>query len=440
MPHCTVISFIAGAANRAVANHASYAAAFRYHHQVVRYEGGARGDRLYTLHKYECLLELMQRGSERDIILLLAERVAIVNHAPVDQFISDRDYLFVAVCGAEPMTGFQVWRNTLASRAIVTELAARCRLGGVVFLGEAKLLSQFESIPWHSTVAGLYVAMHTAPNVEPRWSAVPTFAVCAEDAADGPVEQEGAPRFWDALLAHVEGCGRRAGPYLTWADDADGTVSERAVFNPGRPIAFVTLYTREIRAYGRIAEKNFVDYCNRHGYTLYVHRAIPSETGLKASGNWFKPWLLHAYLARHEWVIWLDADVLINNQALRIEGFLSRADRLLARDIGQWSINSGIMGFRHTPENFAMLAELMAVISALPDTSTVYSANGDQHHFIEVMSKYGVLDVANTWSPVAINTPWFFRQKDSLMVHYFGMWVEMRALMMEFDERERLLS
>jgi len=436
MPHGTVISVIEGAANRASANHASYAAAFRYTHEVVSYVGGARGGRLCALHKYECLLDQMQRGGEGDVVLLLTDQVAIVSPVSIDQLLSDRDYLLVVVRGTEPMTGFQIWRNTARSRAIVDEIAARCRLGGGGFPGEAALLSELGPLPWHSTIGDLHVAMHTAPNVEPRWRLVPTFAVCNEDPTEGLVERESAPRFWDALLAHIARCRRDAAPYLAWRDDGDS--AERVVFNPARRIAFVTLYTPEVRAYGQIAEQNFRAYCERHGYTLYVHRAVPAETGLKASGNWLKPWLLHAYLASHEWVIWLDADVLINNQALRIERLLTGADRLMARDIGQWPFNSGIVGFRRTASNLSMLVDLMETINRLPDISTVYAVNGDQYYFIEAMKRHGLLDETKIWSPIVINTPWFFRQGDSFMVHYFGMWAESRALMMEWDEVERL--
>ena len=165
--------------------------------------------------------------------------------------------------------------------------------------------------------------------------------------------------------------------------------AERSTYNPGRPIALMTLYTPNIGSYARVAERNFRRYCDTHGYTLYVHRDIPAEIGLNATGNWFKPWLLHAYLQHHEWVVWLDADVLIADQQKALAPLLEGRDWLLAHDLGQWAFNSGVMAFRRTERNDAMLRDMMTTIAALHDRSSVYASDGDQLHFIRAMERDG---------------------------------------------------
>ncbi|WP_231636411.1 MULTISPECIES: galactosyl transferase GMA12/MNN10 domain protein [Burkholderia] len=396
---------------------------------------GPRGHQVHALHKYECLLDTLSKTADGHIVLVLNEHAAIVSLVPLDALIGDRDHLLISTSGEVPQPNVQIWRNCAATRERVVEIVMQCKLGGRPFPGERRLLSRLHSLPWHASIDGMCAVMHTGPNVDPRWRVLPTFAISIEDETHSPVEMGVVPRFLSTLVAHIDDCMTGVRPYFAF-DWSDGIPSEeRSTYNPGRPIAFVTLYTPEISTYAHIAEKNFRRYCEQHGHTLYVHRATPPEIGLSGTGNWLKPWLLHAYLAHHEWVIWLDADVLIGNQTLRIEPLLAGKDRLLARDIGQWPFNSGVMGFRRTDANRAMLSDLMNTINALPDRSNVYAGNGDQYYFIAAMKEHGLLDATEIQSPLAINTPWFFKQRDSFIVHYFGMWTEMRALMMDCDER-----
>ncbi|KVD40521.1 galactosyl transferase GMA12/MNN10 domain protein [Burkholderia ubonensis] len=438
MDQCTVLSFIHESASCAITNHARYAKAYSYAHEIVDASDGPRGPQVHALHKYERLLEIMQRKPDAHIVLVLTEHAAIVRPVPLDQLIGNRDYLLTSTSGEAPQPNIQFWRNTATSRSLIMDIVTRCKLGGHPFAGEARLLAELDSIPWHATVDGLCVAMHTGPNIDPRWSVVPTFAISVDGDAQSPIEMGSVPRFRNALFTHLDECTDHARSCFSfdWSDNIPP--DERSTFNPGQSIAFVTLYTPEISTYAHVAEKNFRQYCERHDHTLYVHREIPGEIGLSGTGNWIKPWLLHAYLAHHEWVIWLDADVLIGNHALRIEPLLDGTDRLLARDIGQWPFNSGVMGFRRTDANLAMLSDLMSTINALPDRSSVYAGNGDQYYFIQALKEHGLLDNAGIRSPLTINTPWFFSRPDSFIVHYFGMWTQMRALMMDRDERARL--
>lgn len=382
----------------------------------------------------------MHRTPDAHIVLLLTEHAAIVRPVPLSHLIGDRDFLLISTSGEAPQPNIQIWRNTATSRSRLADVVMQCKLGGQSFTGEARLLAQLDSVPWHATIDGLCAAMYTGPNIDPRWSVVPTFAISVDDETHSPVDMGSIPRFRDTLFAHIDECmgGARSYFAIDWSDSIP--LDERSTFSPGRSIAFVTLYTPEIDVYAHIAEMNFRQYCELHGHTLHVHRAIPPEIGLSGTGNWIKPWLLHAYLAHHEWVIWLDADVLIGNHALQIEPLLEGRDRLLARDIGQWPFNSGVMGFRRTHANLAMLSDLMHTITALPDRSSVYAGNGDQYYFIEAMKRHGLLDNTEIRSLLAINTPWFFSCRDSFIVHYFGMWPQMRALMMDRDECARLAS
>ena len=55
-------------------------------------------------------------------------------------------------------------------------------------------------------------------------------------------------------------------------------------------------------------------------------------------------------------------------------------------------------------------------------------------YFIEAMNRAGLLDEGTVLGTTAFNTPWMMRRPDSFIVHYYGMWTELRALMMAHDD------
>ncbi|MCX4159625.1 MULTISPECIES: hypothetical protein [Paraburkholderia] len=138
-------------------------------------------------------------------------------------------------------------------------------------------------------------------------------------------------------------------------------------------------------------------------------------------------------MQHHDWVFWLDADVLVTDLQRRLEPMLKNKDYLLAHDVGGWKFNSGVMGFRSTAQNREMLRRLMADITVLADKSSVYASNGDQFYFIRAMERALLLDEQAITDLVSINTPWMLRRPDSFVVHYYGMWPEMRAMLMAHD-------
>ena len=106
--------------------------------------------------------------------------------------------------------------------------------------------------------------------------------------------------------------------------------------------------------------------------------------------------------------MWLDADVLIADQQKALAPLLEGRDWLLAHDLGQWAFNSGVMAFRRTERNDAMLRDMMTTIAALHDRSSVYASDGDQLHFIRAMERDGQLDGEGVADLVSFNTPHCF--------------------------------
>lgn len=429
-----VVSHFRRQAAASLVNHRRYAAMHGYRHAFVDATAMPAQPQWQLLYKYETLLNTLRRVQTDELVLLLGEDAAIVDPMPLDTLMTGRDRLLVRTSSHDlPQVDVQVWRNTQAVREMLHVLLTRCRLGGEPVYAEAELFSGEETLHYTTLIDGACPVMQAGYNFDPQWSRHGTFAISIDDVPQDPRRKGATARFRDVLVDHINRRRAAGQPLFSFPEHALAETAERSTCNPGCPIALVTLYTPNIGVYGRMAEHSFRRYCEAHGYTLHVHRAIPVEIGLVASGNWFKPWLLHAYLQHHEWVVWVDADVLIAGWQRRLEPLLSGRDVLLAHDIGQWEFNSGVMGFRRTALNDVLLQGMMAEIVGLPDISSVYASDGDQLYFIRALRRAGALDEAAIVDFVELNTPWLFRRSDSFMVHYYGMWPEMRAMMMAHD-------
>lgn len=146
-----------------------------------------------------------------------------------------------------------------------------------------------------------------------------------------------------------------------------------------------------------------------------------------------KPWVLCRHLHEHDWVFWIDADVLVMDQGKPLESLLEGRDRVIAMDVS-WRFNSGIMGFRNTQQNRDLLAEIEAGIGAIADKSSTYASGGDQDVFIKVLEKHGLAEERDLFDCTTINTPYQLQSADSFMVHYMHIWPSLRALAMHHGD------
>jgi hypothetical protein len=192
-------------------------------------------------------------------------------------------------------------------------------------------------------------------------------------------------------------------------------------YNAGADIAFVTLYTHHVASYARVSEHNVKRYCDRHGYAYHVYRAVPDAIGQGIGGSWVRSWLLQQHITHHQWVIWVDADTLFLNQTRRIDDLLEGRDLLLAKDVGGWSFNSGVMGFRNTARNAELLARIWQRIGEVDDKSAVYSSQGDQYYTNQVLSEEGLVDDRVIVDNLSINTPPCLASDETLLVHFINL-------------------
>ncbi|MGL4767511.1 MAG: galactosyl transferase GMA12/MNN10 family protein [Formosimonas sp.] len=425
-------------------NHQHYAQLYGYTHQWVE-TGFMAHARLRTAYKYNYVLQQLKACAEGELLLMLDGHTAIFCPLSIEEAMAGRD-TFVCL-GPEtagvpclPLNNFLVLRNTAANREILHRMLIA--LHGVLagqehHVNEFDFLREFGMLPTNAVLLDTYINVRwTIAN----WFNAKIFAVglgmhvgynAAGEVTDDMTHDRNLERM---LLQRINATLIHGAPIMQLPDYpalSDDAVSH---YNPQAKIALVTLYTHHITSYARVSEHNVKRYCDRHGYAYHVYRAIPEGVPDNIMGSWLKPHVLSQHFAQHDWVIWVDADVLFHNQAQKLEPLLDGRELLFAKDLCGWPINSGVQGFKNTPVNAQLLAQLCQRMNDVQDKSGIYSELGDQHHIINVLTEQNQLSEASVSNCLSINTPPQLANAETLLTHYVGWGDPYRSIYMAHDD------
>ncbi|SAK77692.1 galactosyl transferase GMA12/MNN10 domain protein [Caballeronia catudaia] len=426
------LSLLHADAPEVLTNHKHYASRMGYEHATVSM-AGIRGDAHQLLLKYEAILHHLRQMPDMALLVCMSENCIVLNAHPVEPIADGRQHTLLSAYGREEthQTEVQIWRNTQAIRNFIVHCIDLCKIGKEP-MNEVALLAPLDYIE-AGEVGGIIGTMHCGPRCAPVWQNMPNVWTLAlgEEALYAFIPSN----FREAVAGHINDCQQRSAPLFQFPAQTAGDNAEHSVYNPGKPIALVTYYTPNVRAYGAIAEENMRRYCERHGYTLYVYRQTPAEVGPGTSGTWLKPWFLRKHLPDHDWAIWIDADILFFDQKKPLEPLLAGRDILAAHDIGPWVINAGVLGFRRKPATLAFVDEIHAHVSAAPDKSSTYANGGDQTIIANLLTDRLGWKLEHGIDCMTVNTPWYFQQADSLMVHFVAIHTNLRAALMAAQDR-----
>jgi len=144
-------------------------------------------------------------------------------------------------------------------------------------------------------------------------------------------------------------------------------------------------------------------------------------------GNWSKPRLILRHLAQHEYVGWIDSDILVS----RDYEMIFQDEVHVYNDPCAWEFNSGFMVFKNTPKNQELLQSVIERIHSIDRLDSVYVNGGDQTYFIEqVKVHYPDLLVS---SNLLTNSHVLFQLIGSTkkMIHFMGLPIHIRRIMMD---------
>ncbi|MDR5797414.1 hypothetical protein QCE49_28860 [Caballeronia sp. LZ008] len=418
-------------------NHIEYCRRANAKHRFEPISGCVDSLELRTLYKYQLLNDVLREAEEGELVIFATENALFLRFHDFEPIMADRDVL-VTKGHFGINTEMFVLRNNEENRRMIRGFAAQCRkyFEYGKFVTEEELLEALPTMPdWDDLngvvpIASMWASQH--PDIRGR-------EVVAVSIVYTPRLYSKYGPLWRAVFArHVSAC--HASGDLRFFDDAAPMSSDSneplSVYQPVRPIAVVMLYTPNIASYARFGEASLRAYCEQHGYTLYVHREVPADFGRDACGNWAKPFLLSKYLPQHEWVFWMDADIIAMNRSVKLEKFTEGRERVLTADICGWRFNSGVMGFRNTEANTNVLDAVLAKVREIEDIQYTFSSQGDQYVFMEQLIAHGLcpeMDSPELVSFRELNTPWYYADRNTFLCHFHGLSTEMRALFMSMD-------
>lgn len=432
-------------------NHAHYCGMHAYPHRWAEHRGGLQHPSLTLAHKYGLILQHLRQLDEGDWLLFLDADSVVLRPLPVESLLGEREMLVIdgpSLNSADTrvMPNMFVFRNTPRCRELLDTLLAENgrAISETAATQEDAVLRTGQVSPVAATEAGHYINLSWRfigwhqPGVQ---SFVIHLGSLPSRGNEGVLVDEifHDLRLQSLLSARVNAALIEGEPVFPDAGIPAHSPETMSSYNSGAEIALVTLSTHHIASYAAIAEENMRRYCERHGYACHVYRAVPEALGPEMAGSWAKAWLLGRHLPQHRWVMWVDADMLFFNQSLPLEPLCEGRDVLLARDIGAWPVNSGLMGFRNTPRNAHLLERLWDRIGQVPDKTAVYSSQGDQYYTIEILREEGLLGPESVTDFMTINTPYWLATHDTLLVHVMGLGEPYRSFYMRELDRASLL-
>lgn len=430
MPLC--LSFFSRGFDESVLrNHAHYCHLYGYPHKWIEANHIAH-PALRTSYRYSQILHHLRQLAEGDWLFFLDDDSAILRPVAIDRLMDGRD--LIVVDGpesdghpAKPLMNMMVLRNTAGNRALLHAFISEA--GHVVALNipridETSLLRPEGLLPCQAMLADLHVNVSWRAT---NWFHGLIFVVSL--GALPTARPDGQPfdyilhdlNLQNFLVRQINGALVEGQPLLSPADYPALSNDSQTSINAGARIGIVTLYGNDIHSYARVSEHNVRRYCERHGYAYHVYRGIPRELDQTVNGTWIKPYVLQRHVAEHDWIIWVDADVLFLNQAKQLEPLLEGRDLLLGKDIAGWPLNAGVLGFRNTPRNVEILARIWERLSTVPDKSGVYVSQGDQYYINEILTSDGLTGEASVLDNISINTPPHLFRGDTLLVHFINL-------------------
>ena len=127
-------------------------------------------------------------------------------------------------------------------------------------------------------------------------------------------------------------------------------IHPKHVLNPDAKIAFVYFYTPNIYDYCQHSIHNISRYCKRYNYAFIAYDTVFNE---EVSMCWNKIAAILLNLHKYDFLVWIDADAIINNMNITIESIINIdpiKELYVCEDIQleHECINSGVMIIKNT--------------------------------------------------------------------------------------------
>lgn len=188
-------------------------------------------------------------------------------------------------------------------------------------------------------------------------------------------------------------------------------------------ICIVSMYTKEIEVMGELTDANKRAYCAKHGYSYNCHYGRISER----HAAWDKILAVLRLLPYYDYVVWMDADCVINNMEKRIEDYIHESSGTFVHDVAlsiadkRWHyVNTGVFILKHDQKSFDMLNAVWAMGNENIETLDKRSYNGwpwDQGAICAYLLESNDFSITDNQD---MNCHPNIANKDTFIIHYMG--------------------
>nr|WP_244135656.1 hypothetical protein [Burkholderia seminalis] len=437
-----------------VDNHARYAQLHGYRHAIV--DGThVYGERQQILHKYHAIIAQLVAMEPGALLLVLDPFSVVFDPHALPDVAHGYDAIVTTQTSKSPLPAASgmIFRNVPGVRERLRELVLELgkwamRLPERRHACEATLLAEhFAPLPFDAPLANGHFA--SAQTVWSEGVAIDSIAGARPLVAHHAPEWQDVDGGWApaadydfryvvALVDDAERHQRGDHPRALddWRAAQQRTREAERHVNPHARIAFVSLHTPNIAGYGDLHEENFVRYCTRHGYAYHAYREAPAFLPSGIDSNWAKLHLIREHLPHHEFVFWVDADILAIDQSQPIDSVIEGRDFLIGTDHTAWAINSCMIGVRNVAPMRALVERICARIERFDDRSSVYASGGDQQAIYVELLESGMIDARHIVDATTLAASPVYATHDSRFVHFPTQHNHYRAVTMRVWDRQ----
>lgn len=112
----------------------------------------------------------------------------------------------------------------------------------------------------------------------------------------------------------------------------------------GSKLCVVMAYDETFRELGDLTSGVNLEYCRKANYDFRVYTSGFDKT---RPLSWSKLLFVRKCIEDYEWVLWMDADVIVTDHKVRVAKFLELGGVLtICRDIPRWGLNAGVFILR----------------------------------------------------------------------------------------------
>jgi hypothetical protein len=166
------------------------------------------------------------------------------------------------------------------------------------------------------------------------------------------------------------------------------------------------------------SRRNKISYCNKHGYTFIQDESVYDQS---KTIPWSKIPLILKYIDEYDYIVWVDADMLIMNSAIKIESFIdkySEYDIICGND---WKmINTGFMIIKNSDFSKEFYKAVFNNVYNPSDDKNGRYNNHEQGSFINLHDR-NFMDCQariKVTSPRDMNSYWFNFHPGDFILHF----------------------